>query len=102
MTDHIIPPIKEAIEAGVTSVKNAISDTASRVADAIPSTGDLRAGADWVNDFVTDNPLGIALGSVAAGFLVGLLLPRTAIEAERVKDVQRLAKDAGVAAMENG
>jgi ElaB/YqjD/DUF883 family membrane-anchored ribosome-binding protein len=84
------------------AVKTIVSDTAAKLSDAMPSTDDLRAGADRLADLVKDNPVGFALGSVAAGFLLGVLLPRTSIEADRMEDVKRMAKDAGSQVVEAG
>lgn len=52
--------------------------------------------------FIRDNPIGAAIGAAVVGFLVGLLLPATAVETERIRDVKRAARDAGAEAMEAG
>lgn len=87
---------------GVDAVKSAVSDTAARIADAVPSADELRAGADRLDALIKDNPVGVAVGSVAVGFLMGLLLPRTAIESHRLNDVKQMAKDAGAQVVEAG
>ena len=52
------------------------------------------------------NPLGLAIGSVAAGFLVGMLLPSTRVEDERIgsmaDDVKAHATEVGQEAIEHG
>jgi hypothetical protein len=52
------------------------------------------------------NPLGLAIGGAAAGFIAGLLAPSTRIEDERVgpvaDDVKGAATDAGREAMDRG
>lgn len=84
------------------AVKNVVSDTAARLSDKVPSADDLRAGATRISSLIRDNPIGFALGSVAAGFLMGLILPRTSVEADRIDDVKRMAKDAGSQVVEAG
>jgi Pyruvate/2-oxoacid:ferredoxin oxidoreductase gamma subunit len=61
---------------------------------------DMFASSDRMKTLIRDNPIGIALGSVAVGFLMGLLLPRTSLEADRIREVKRMAKDAGVQVVE--
>ena len=52
------------------------------------------------------NPIGLALGGVAAGFLAGMVLPSTRIEDERIGPVSDeiidRARDAGQEAIERG
>jgi hypothetical protein len=51
------------------------------------------------------NPLGLAIGSVAAGFLVGMMLPTTRVEDERIgsiaDDVKAHAAEVGQEAIEH-
>ena len=63
---------------------------------------DLRARAGEMGNLLRDNPVGLAVGSVAVGFLVGLLLPRTTLETDRMRDMKRKAVDAGKNAIEAG
>jgi ElaB/YqjD/DUF883 family membrane-anchored ribosome-binding protein len=53
-----------------------------------------------------ENPLGLAIGAVAVGFLAGLLVPSTRIEDERIgelaDDVKEHAKQTGQEALERG
>lgn len=52
--------------------------------------------------FIRDNPIGAALGSAAVGFVVGILLPATVMETDRMRDVRRAARDASAEAIEAG
>src|ERR1700730_3428908 len=93
---------KSVVSDKVGVVKSAVADTTARIADSIPTADDLRAGAGWVGKMIKENPFGMAIGSVAVGFLVGLLLPRTSMETDRINDVKQMAKDAGAQAVEAG
>lgn len=53
----------------------------------------VKARARRVAGIAQENPLGLAVGAVAAGFLVGLLLPSTAVEDERLGAVADTVKD---------
>jgi hypothetical protein len=59
-----------------------------------------------VGGLAQDNSLGLAIGSVAVGFLVGLLLPATRVEDERfggvADEVKETAKDLGQEALDRG
>ena len=53
-----------------------------------------------------ENPLGLAIGSIAAGFIVGLLLPSSRVEDQKLgpmaDDVRAKAKETGQEALERG
>ncbi len=74
---------RDAVNDRVEAIKGKVSDVVSAVkavtsaATKTQSLGSLRSAAK-------DNPLGLAIGSVAAGFLIGLCLPVSEIERERV------------------
>jgi hypothetical protein len=75
---------KESIGEKVDSVKSAFTGAAGSVSDATPSTGDVKQGAKQAAGVAQKNPLGLALGSVAGGFLLGMLLPTTKVENEKL------------------
>jgi len=81
-------------------------DVTSSVGGSTPDSGDVKQSAQRFAGMVRDNPLGLAVGAAAAGFIVGLVIPSTAAEdraigpvADRVKDT---AKDLGQEAVERG
>ncbi len=78
----------------------------SNVADAAPETEDVRHTTRRAVAMVKENPVGVAVGAAAAGFIVGLVIPSTRKEdetlgpaADRVKDS---AKELGQEAVEHG
>jgi uncharacterized protein YjbJ (UPF0337 family) len=66
---------------------DSVSEAASSVGDAAPSTGDVKQGARQAVGMAKENPLGLAIGAVAIGFIGGLLIPATRIENERIGPV---------------
>jgi hypothetical protein len=63
-------------------------------------------GATHMRDTAESNPLGLAVGGLAVGFIVGTLLPQTRVENERIGEMSdRLidaAKDTAGEAVERG
>ena len=108
---------KEAVSDKVESVKSAVSDTAtrakeavtgatSRAGDATPSRGEVKQTARRAAGLARENPLGLAIGAAAIGFLAGLVIPSTRVEdaklgpvADQVKD---RVKETGQEALDHG
>jgi hypothetical protein len=78
---------KQAVKDKVTRAKDAVTGTASR---SVPS-GE-KVGR--VKDTAERNPLGLAAGAAAVGFLAGLLVPSTRIENERMGQMSDRVVDA--------
>jgi hypothetical protein len=106
--------VKERAKDSITDRKDraveTISNTKDRlvgsVNDATPSTGEVKQGARRAASVAQENPLGLAIGGVAAGFLVGMALPSTRVEDERMGAVadqaKEKAREAGQEAVERG
>ena len=90
---------KQAVKDKVTGAKDAVTGTASR---AIPS-GE-KVGR--VKDTAERNPLGLAVGAAAVGFVAGLVLPATRVENERMGEMSdrlvEAAKETAGDAVERG
>jgi len=90
---------KQAVKDKVTGAKDAVTGTASR---AIPS-GE-KVGR--VRDTAERNPLGLAVGAAAVGFVAGLVLPATRVENERMGEMSdrlvEAAKETAGDAVERG
>jgi len=80
--------------------------TGSPVAEATPDADDVKAGAKRAVGIAQENPLGLALGAAALGFLAGMVVPSTRIEDEKVgpiaDDVKDRVKETGQEALERG
>ena len=77
---------KEAVSGKVTSVKESITG-------ATPSTGEVKDVARRGAGIAQENPLGLAVGSIAIGFLAGMLIPSTRVENEKLGPVADQVKD---------
>lgn len=74
---------KEAVTSKVTGAREQVADDGSQLA------GQARKGAG----IAKENPLGLAIGSIAAGFVVGMLLPTSRVENERLGPIADQVKD---------
>src|SRR5688572_13432727 len=63
---------KEAVSDRVASVR-------SKVSGATPDGGEMKDGARRAAGVAQENPLGLGIAAMAAGFLAGLLVPSTKI-----------------------
>jgi hypothetical protein len=78
---------KRTVKDKVTGVKDAVTGTASR---AVPSGEKMGR----VKDTAERNPLGLAVGAAALGFVAGLLIPSTRVENERIGEMSDRVVDA--------
>jgi ElaB/YqjD/DUF883 family membrane-anchored ribosome-binding protein len=84
---------KEAVVGTASRAGDAVSDTTSRVGDATPSGGQVKQQAKRAAGLAQENPLGLAVGAAAVGFLAGLAAPSTRVEDERLGPVAAQVKD---------
>ncbi len=98
--------VKESVADKRDRLKQQMQGTASRVSDATPDGGDVREGAQRAVGIAEENPLGLAVGGLAAGFLIGMVIPSTKVEDERIGPVADKVKDqareTGQEALERG
>jgi Protein of unknown function (DUF3618) len=94
--------VKSRVKENIAEKKDAV---VSRVTGAMPDGEQLKSGARKVG-VSKQNPLGLGLAAVAAGFVVGTLLPSTNVEDERLGEmsdqVGEKAREAGQEALERG
>jgi ElaB/YqjD/DUF883 family membrane-anchored ribosome-binding protein len=90
---------KEAISDRVESVKSTLSGST-------PDKDDVKQSAQRAAGIAKENPLGLALGATAVGFVAGLLIPSTRVEDEKIgpmaDQVKDKAKETGQEALERG
>lgn len=114
--DAIKGRVSGAMSAATSAVGNAMDSTKGSIAgaaasarsslDAMPSAGEAGERFTQFRSAVMDNPLALAVGSLAIGFLVGLMVPVTQIERERVgplgEQLTDTARSAASDAIEQG
>ncbi len=97
---------KDSLAGTMDSIKDAVTGTATSVKDAAPDAQQVSGQARHAAGVAQQNPLGLALGSIAAGFLLGLALPSSRFEDERLgaaaDHVKDLATEVGQEAMQHG
>lgn len=76
--------VKESFSEKKERLRSQMVGTASRIGDATPDGQQVKEGARQAVGVAEENPIGLALGGLAAGFLVGMMLPGTKVEDERV------------------
>ena len=88
-----VESVRSKVSDTATRAKEAVAGTASRAGDATPSSGEVKQRTRQVAGMAKENPLGLAIGAVAIGFLAGLVVPSTRIEDERLGPVADQVKD---------
>jgi ElaB/YqjD/DUF883 family membrane-anchored ribosome-binding protein len=91
--------VKSRAKDRVTQTKDRIT---GRVSDATPDGQQVKRAAGVAQE----NPLGLAVGAIAAGFLAGLLVPTSRVEDEKIGPIAEQAreqvKETGREAFERG
>jgi ElaB/YqjD/DUF883 family membrane-anchored ribosome-binding protein len=97
---------KENVMGVVQSAKDRVVGAGQSVGDATPDTDQVKHQAKRAASVAQENPLGLAVGAVAVGFLAGMLIPSTRVEDEKLgpvaDDVKDRAKQTGQEALERG
>jgi hypothetical protein len=95
--------VKTRMKNTVSSGKDKLMGT---VSDKTPDTGQVKEKAKQGVGIVKENPVGLAVGGLAFGFLAGLVAPSTRMEDEKIGDVSDKVtdtmKETGQEAMERG
>src|SRR5215213_4753725 len=84
--------------------RDKVKGIVGRANDATPSTGDVKGGAQRAAGIAQENPLGLAIGAIAVGFVAGLAIPSTRVEDEKIgpmaEQVKEKARETGQEALE--
>ena len=98
-TQDYIDDKKQAVKSKFTGAKD-------KVSGSVPDRRTMQSGAAHVRDTAESNPLGLAVGGLAAGFLLGTLLPQSRVENERMGEMSdrmiEAAKGTASEAVERG
>jgi gas vesicle protein len=97
---------KDNVSGKVDSVKERLGLAGQKASDATPDPEQVKGQVRRAAGVAQENPLGLAIGAVAVGFLAGMLVPSSRVEdeklgptADRVKDQ---VKETGQEALERG
>jgi hypothetical protein len=97
---------KEAVTGSTAGAGDTAGGVATRVRDATPSGDQVKRTARRAAGLAQENPLGLAIGAAALGFLAGLVVPSTRVEDERLgpvaDQVKDKARETGQEALERG
>ena len=97
---------KESLMGTKESLKSKVVGASDRVGDATPDGQQVKQNAQRAVGVAQENPLGLAIGSIAAGFIVGMLLPSSRVEDQKLgpiaDDVKEKAKETGQEALQRG
>jgi ElaB/YqjD/DUF883 family membrane-anchored ribosome-binding protein len=97
---------RDQVTGQVRELVSGAQEQVSRASDGTPDPEDVKQQTRRAAGIVRENPLGLALGAVAAGFLLGLLLPSTPMEDEKLGEaadaVKVKAAETGEEALDRG
>ena len=98
--------MKSKVSDTTTRAREAVAGTTSRAGDATPSRGQVKQQTRRVAGLARENPLGLAIGAAAVGFLAGLAVPSTRVEDEKLgrmsDQVMDKVKETGQEALDRG
>lgn len=108
-----VETVKETIGDVMSNVKGAVGGVKQRAvegwsetAERVPSREEMKNAARRGVGIAAENPLGLAIGAAAVGFLAGLLMPVTDYEREKLgpirDDLVDRAQSAGSGMVEHG
>jgi ElaB/YqjD/DUF883 family membrane-anchored ribosome-binding protein len=97
---------KESVGERVDALRSRITGASGQLAEAAPSGAEVKHGARHAAGVVQENPLGLAIGAAALGFLAGIAIPSTKVEDERLgpvaDQVKEQARQTGQEALDHG
>ena len=97
---------RERVSDTVEGMKERMGMASGKVSDATPDAEQVKQGARRAAGVAQENPLGLAVGAMAAGFLAGMLIPSSRVEDEKLgpmaDQVKQQVKETGEEALEHG
>ena len=89
--------VKDSIVGTANRAKNSVSAATDTAQDAMPDggavAGQVKEGTRQAASVAQENPLGLAIGAAAIGFLAGMFIPSTRLEDERIGEVSDRVKE---------
>jgi hypothetical protein len=88
------------------SVQQKTQGLRGKISGATPDSGEVKDGARQAVGTAQENPIGLALGAVAVGFVAGMLVPSSKLEDDKLgpmaDQVKQQAAETGQEALERG
>jgi ElaB/YqjD/DUF883 family membrane-anchored ribosome-binding protein len=76
--------VSQKVDALRSKLPDGVAGATGRIGDAAPSKEDIKAKAQDAAGVAHDHPIAVAAGAAAAGLAVGLALPETELEREKL------------------
>jgi ElaB/YqjD/DUF883 family membrane-anchored ribosome-binding protein len=97
---------KENVQEKKAAVVDKVQGVMGRANEATPSTGEVKQAGRKAVGTAQENPLGLAVGAAAVGFMAGMLMPSTRVENEKIGEtadqMKSQIKDTASEAVERG
>ena len=101
---------KESAKESIVGVKDKIvgagDSVTGTVSDRTPDSQQVKHTAHRARSVAQENPIGLAIGSLAVGFVAGMLMPSTRVEDEKLGEMSDTfvdkVKETGQEALEHG
>ena len=97
---------KDNVAGKVDSVKESLGLAGQKASDVTPDAEQVKGQVRKAAGLAQENPLGLAIGAAAVGFLAGMLVPSSRVEDEKLgpmaDKVKDQAKETGQEALEHG
>ena len=97
---------KDNVTDKVDTVKERLGIAGQKASDVTPDADQVKGQVRKAAGVAQENPLGLALGSIAVGFLAGMLIPSSRVEDEKLGPtadrIKEQAKETGQEALERG
>jgi gas vesicle protein len=84
---------RDSIQGRIEGVRSKLTGATAQVSEATPDAADVKHAGRRAVGVAQENPLGLAIGAAAVGFLAGMLVPSTRIEDERIGHVADEVKE---------
>src|SRR4051795_10975700 len=98
--------VKSRAKESLVGKKDSIKSKVVGGSDAAPDGEQVKDNARRAAGIAQENPLGLAIGSVAVGFIAGLLIPSSSVEDRKLgpiaDDVKDKVKETGQEALQRG
>lgn len=98
--------VKSRVADTVRDKRNALTEALGGRRQELPSGDEVKAQGQHAASFVRDNPIALAAGAAALGLLIGLAIPTTDVENERLgpaaDSIKGRAREAGQEALDRG